>query len=287
MRFGHVQVDVVEDGRFGLDGGAMFGIIPRPLWARSNPPDEANRIEMGLRCLLIRDGERTILIDNGMGERWSERQRKQFALDRTKVMGLIDNLKRLGVDRHDITDMVFTHFHFDHNGGTVMPDGTLTFPGAVHHGSQINYDHALDPSPKDAGSFRQEDREGLVVGENLMLYDGAWRLTEYLDFLVVHGHTAGMHLPRISVGDETLLCCADLVPTSSHLHLPWVMGYDCLPVQTIEEKIDLLAKAHAANWILAFEHDSEIDACRVVKDERGRYRRGEVIDLGGHGRSWE
>ena len=286
MRLGHVRVDVVEDGRFGLDGGAMFGIIPRPLWARSNPPDEANRIEMALRCLLIRDGERVVLIDNGMGERWGERQRQQFALDRSRVAGLLANLQRLGVDRQDVTDMVFTHFHFDHNGGTVMPDGTLTFPYAMHHGSKTNYQHSLDPTPKDAGSFRAQDVEGLVVGQNLTLHDGPWRLTPDLDFLVVHGHTAGMNLPRLCVGGETLLCCADLVPTSSHLHLPWVMGYDCLPVQTIEEKIDLLAQAHAGGWILVFEHDPEIDACRVVKDERGRYARGEVIDLGGQGRSW-
>ena len=115
MQLESLQIDVVEDGRFGLDGGAMFGIIPRPLWSRSDPPDEANRIEMALRCLLIRDGQRCILIDNGMGDQWNDRQRGQFALDRTRVPCLLDNLDRLGVGRHDVTDMVFTHFHFDHN----------------------------------------------------------------------------------------------------------------------------------------------------------------------------
>jgi glyoxylase-like metal-dependent hydrolase (beta-lactamase superfamily II) len=125
-----------------------------------------------------------------------------------------------------------------------------------------------------------------VVGENLLLHEGPWRLTPYLDFLISDGHTRGLNLPRISCAGETFVYCADLVPTSSHLHLPWVMGYDCHPVTTIEEKSDLLAQAYAENWILVFEHDPAIDACRVVKDERGRYRKGEVIDLGGRGRSW-
>ncbi len=286
MRVGELQVDVIEDGRFGLDGGAMFGIIPRPLWARNDPPDEANRIEMALRCLLIRDGERCILIDNGMGELWNERQLAQFAVDRSRVPGLLDNLAAVGIDRHQITDMVLTHFHFDHNGGTVRGDGSLTFPNATHHGSKTNYDLAINPSLKDAGSFRPQDRQGLVVGENLLLHEGPWRLTPYLDFLVSDGHTVGMNLPRLVSGGETLVYCADLIPTSSHLHLPWVMGYDCHPVTTIDEKTDLLAQAETDGWILIFEHDPAIDACRVVKDERGRYRRGEVIDLGGRGRSW-
>ena len=153
MQMGPVRIDVVEDGRFGLDGGAMFGIIPRPLWARKDPPDDANRIEMALRCLLIRHDDRVILVDNGMGELWSERQLEQFAVDRTKVPGLMDNLARLGVSPDAVTDMVLTHFHFDHNGGTVRADGTLAFPHAMHHGSATNYAQALNPSPKDAGSF--------------------------------------------------------------------------------------------------------------------------------------
>ena len=286
MKLGAFEIQVVEDGRFGLDGGAMFGIIPRPLWARSNPPDEANRIEMALRCLLIRTEDRCILIDNGMGEQWDERQRSQFALSRTPVPGLVENLAALGVDRLDVTDMVFTHFHFDHNGGTVQPDGALTFPNAMHHGSKTNYEQALNPSPKDAGSFRVQDRAGLVLGQNLTLHDGPWTLCEGVDFLVSDGHTLGMHLPRVRAEGETLVYCADLIPTSSHLHLPWVMGYDCMPVRTIEEKTDLLAQAYAERWVLVFEHDPEIDACRVDQDDRARYRRGEVIDLGGRGRSW-
>jgi glyoxylase-like metal-dependent hydrolase (beta-lactamase superfamily II) len=284
--FGAVQVDVVEDGRFGLDGGAMFGIIPRPLWLRTDPPDEANRIEMALRCLLIRYDDKVVLIDNGMGELWNERQLQQFAVDRSRVPGLLANLERLGVDRSEVTDMMLTHFHFDHNGGTVMADGSLTFPNAQHHGSAVNYALALDPSPKDAGSFRPQDRQGLVVGKNLELHEGPWSFGPYLDMLISDGHTQGMNLPRLRAGGETLVFCADLVPTSSHLHLPWVMGYDCHPVTTIEEKTDLLAQAEAEQWIIAFEHDPEIDACRLVKDERGRYRRGEVIDLGGQARSW-
>ena len=125
-----------------------------------------------------------------------------------------------------------------------------------------------------------------MVGTNLTLHEGPWRLTEYVDFLVSDGHTIGMNLPRVNAGGETLVFCADLVPTSSHLHLPWVMGYDCHPVRTIEEKTDLIAQAQAQDWILAFEHDPGMDACRVSKDERGRYRVGEVIDLGGQGRTW-
>jgi glyoxylase-like metal-dependent hydrolase (beta-lactamase superfamily II) len=286
MRFGALQVDVIEDGRFGLDGGAMFGIIPRPLWARKDPPDDANRIEMALRCLLIRDGERLIMVDNGIGDLWSERERDLFAIQRHKVPGLLTNLRRVGVQPEEITDMLLTHFHFDHNGGTVQPDGKLTFPNAVHHGSKTNYDLALDPSLKDAGSFRPCDRAGLTVGDNLILHDGPWRLSPSVDCLISDGHTIGLNLPRVHSEGRTLVYCADLVPTSSHLHLPWVMGYDCRPVVSIKEKADLLERACDQGWVLAFEHDPAIDACTITKDERGRYRVDEVIDLGGSGRSW-
>jgi glyoxylase-like metal-dependent hydrolase (beta-lactamase superfamily II) len=280
------RIDVVEDGRFGLDGGAMFGIIPRPLWSRRDPPDSQNRIEMALRCLLVRRAGRVILIDNGLGELWNDKQRKQFAIDRSKVSGLIDNLARLGVTPEAVTDVLLTHFHFDHNGGTVRPDGQLTFPNAMHHGSRVNYELALAPSAKDAGSFRPCDRAGLVVGENLTLHDVPGPLFAGIDALCSDGHTRGMLLPRLTIGGETLVYCADLVPTSSHLHAPWVMGYDCHPVTTIAEKIDLLERAVAEDWILVFEHDPAIDACKVGRDERGRYTVREVVDLGGRGRTW-
>jgi glyoxylase-like metal-dependent hydrolase (beta-lactamase superfamily II) len=286
VQFEDVRIDVVEDGRFGLDGGAMFGIIPRPLWSRSDPPDAQNRIEMALRCLLVRRGERVILVDNGLGEQWNDKQRNQFAIDRSVVPGLLANLARLGVAREDVTDVLLTHFHFDHNGGTVQRDGSLTFPNATHHGSRANYEQALAPSPKDAGSFRACDRQGLTVGENLRLYDLPGPLFGGIEGLLSDGHTRGMLLPRIQVGGQTLVYCADLIPTSSHLHAPWVMGYDCHPVTTVEEKVDLLDRAVRDDWILVFEHDPAIDACRIERNERGRYRVSEVVDLGGSGRSW-
>ncbi|MBM65240.1 MAG: MBL fold metallo-hydrolase [Myxococcales bacterium] len=286
MQFGNFQIDAVEDGRFGLDGGAMFGIVPRPLWSRKAPPDEANRIELALRCLLVRGEGRVILIDNGMGEQWDEKGRQQFALSRKPIPGLEASLAAKGVHRHDVTDMFFTHLHFDHAGGTVQPDGSLTFPNAMHHLQASNWHLAHHPSPKDAGSFRPCDRAGLVAGENLTLYDGPWQLTEGFDVLLSDGHTTGMQLPRIRAGGETFVYCADLIPTSAHVHLPWVMGYDRSPVETTAEKQAVLEEAVAKGWILVFEHDPGMDACRVIQDERGRFRPGEVVDLGGHGRTW-
>jgi len=283
---GEWRVDVVEDGRFGLDGGAMFGIIPRPLWSRKNPPDDQNRIELGLRCLLLRRGETVLLVDTGMGERWPDSARAQFRIERDPVPGLIDNLAALGVAPEQVTDVLLTHLHFDHNGGTVRPDGQLTFPRAMHHAGRKQLARALAPSPKDAGSFRPEDRDGLVEGDNLKLYDAGDRLMDGIDLLGADGHTEGMLLPRLRAGGETIVFCADLLPTASHLHLPWVMGYDCMPVTSIAEKADLLEQAEAGGWILVYEHDPEIDASRVTRDARGRYARGEEVDLGGRPRSW-
>lgn len=286
MQFGNFQIDAVEDGRFGLDGGAMFGIVPRPLWSRKAPPDSANRIELALRCLLVRHGDRVILIDNGMGEQWDEKGRQQFALSRATVPGLLASLESKGVQPEDVTDMVFTHLHFDHAGGTVHPDGRLVFPRAMHHLQAQNWHLAHHPSPKDAGSFRACDRLGLVEGENLTLHEGAWSLLDGFDVILSDGHTTGMQLPRIRTGDETFVYCADLIPTSAHIHLPWVMGYDRCPVETTAEKQWVLEQAVAENWVLVFEHDPAIDGCRVTQDERGRYRPGDVLDLGGYGRTW-
>jgi len=286
MQFGRFQIDVVEDGRFGLDGGAMFGIIPRPLWSRKAPPDHVNRIEMALRCLLVRVDDRILLVDNGMGNQWEAKEQDQFALSRSIVPDLKTSLATKGIEPSDVTDMIFTHLHFDHSGGTVQQDGMLTFSKAMHHVQALNWHLAHDPSPKDSGSFRACDRKGLNEGENLRLYEGSWSPVEGFDFLLCHGHTTGMQLPRIRTGEETFLFCADLIPTSAHIHIPWVMGYDREPVETVAEKNAVLEQAVAEKWILIFQHDPAMDACRVFQDERGRFRAGDPIDLGGYGRSW-
>ena len=274
---GRFTLHAVRDGSIALDGGAMFGVVPRPLWEKPFPPDERNRIELAVRCLLIVDGKRKLLVDDGVGVNWDPKRRQIYGLDQRQT-DLDRELVRAGVTREEITDVVLTHLHFDHAGGTTR-DGALAFPNATYHLQRRHWKWAHQPSEKDAGSFRREDYAALESSGRLHLLEGATELVEGVHLFISEGHTVGLQLVRVEAGDQSLVYCGDLVPTTAHLRAPWVAAYDLYPLTVIEEKKQLLAQALEERWVLFFEHDPHVAACTVKDDGKGQVMVDEVISL--------
>ena len=272
-----VSVQPLIECFFGLDGGAMFGIIPRPLWQRTNPPDAANRIRLATRCLYLEHDTRRILIDAGMGQKWSEKESGIYALEHGEVGGIRAKLSAMGVDPDAITDVVLTHLHFDHAGGLTWRDPTgalrATFPQATHWVQRENWVWAHHPSRRDAGSYRLENFAflGQPGGPKLELIDGVTTLFDTLEVIPTQGHTPGMQLVRFQSGGQTAIYVADLIPTLGHLQLPYVMGYDVYPLSTVREKHEVLENAIKNDWVLALEHDPERGFARIERAGVDRY----------------
>ncbi len=273
LRIGRFCLDVVETGRFGLDGGAMFGVVPKPLWERAyHAADAANRIPMAARALLIRWDENAVLVDTGNGTKMSEKERQIYALD-TSRFSLESSLQQLGLRPEDITAVILTHLHFDHAGGSTRIDarGELipTFPQARYYVQQDHLRWARQPTEKDRASFRAEDFEPLASAGVLELLDGEGELFPGIRLLVVHGHTRAMQLVLVHDAGESLLYCADLCPTAAHVPYPYIMAYDNFPLTTLEEKKRILPQAYEEGWILCFEHDAFVQAARLQPTAKG------------------
>ncbi len=272
MKIGKYSLYQIETGRFWLDGGAMFGIIPYPLWSKSNPPDDRNRIELASRALLLVGEGRVILIDNGNGSKFTEKQKDIYRLD-TSRWNITSSLKAAGYTPDDVTDVILTHLHFDHAGGSTCREnkGELrpAFPRARYLVQEAHWQHAMHPTEKDRGSFMPDDFLPLKDHRVIEFLDGECTLFPDVSVLVVNGHTTAQQLPLISDGKTTLLYCCDLFPTTSHIPLPYIMGYDLRPLVTLEEKKRILQNAVENDWILFFEHDPSTPAGRVVRREKG------------------
>jgi glyoxylase-like metal-dependent hydrolase (beta-lactamase superfamily II) len=272
VRVGRYEIASVVDAGFAADGGALFGIVPRPLWERQAAPDARNRVRLASRCLVAVDADarRVVLVDCGLGDKWDARQADRLAIDRSSG-GLDGGLARLGLSRADVTDVLLTHLHFDHAGGITRrgPGGRLelAFPRATHLLQRRAWQHAHAPTERDAGSFAPEDFELLAHSNQLHLVEGEAQLFPDVDLIVSEGHTPGLQLPRF-LGDGThLTWCSDVIPTHAHLRPSWAMAYDLLPVTTLEEKKVLMAEALEDGGILAFDHDAEMAACRLGEEE--------------------
>jgi len=279
MKIGKYKLSTIETGTFALDGGAMFGIIPKTLWERSNPADEKNRITLGGRCLLLQSKNRNILVDTGIGNGWDEKFSKIYNLDFSNSF-LMKSLSDCGIQREDITDVILTHLHFDHTGGAVVFNNGKpepAFPNANYYIQQKHFEWAKNPSFKDSGSFITNRFLPLAKEGVLQLIDENFKLDDEISFVVSNGHTFSQQLVKITDGTKTLLYCGDLFPTSSHIPIPYVMGYDLQPVKTIEEKLAILPKAVEEDWLLFFEHDPYFTAGKVVKTDKG-FKMGEILD---------
>lgn len=272
MITGNFTITEIITGTFALDGGAMFGVIPKTLWERSNPADHKNRIAMVTRSLLIRDGIHTILVDTGMGEKWSEKHREIYKLDFSKH-SLTKGLAREGLYPDDITHVILTHLHFDHTGGSIYEQQGLLkpyFPNAQYFTLKEQWDWALSPSEKDRASFIKDNFIPLQLHNQLTLLNSPkeFPLTGITGY-VSYGHTKGMWLPIISDENQTVVYCADLIPTTSHVPIPYVMGYDNHPLIAMKEKKEFLQNAVKKNWILTFEHDPLCSAATVKDSSKG------------------
>ncbi len=271
MKIGRYELHQIEAGRFGLDGGAMFGIVPKTLWSKLHPPDDENRIDLALRVLLIMGNKRNILVDNGIGTKFSEKYKKIYKIDQSKY-NLDSSLKRFNLEAKDITDVILTHLHFDHAGGsTYKEDGELklTFPNATYYVQKTNYEWALTPNDKELGSYLKEDFVPVSEKGKLQLVEGKFEIMPHIDVTISDGHTIGLQLVKVSDGKNTLVYCADLIPTTSHIKIPYIMGYDIDPLKIIQEKKELLSMACSGSWILFFEHDVITEAAKVKKTEMG------------------
>jgi glyoxylase-like metal-dependent hydrolase (beta-lactamase superfamily II) len=284
VRVGRYEIASVVDAWFALDGGAMFGVVPRPLWERKIAPDARNRIRLACRCLVAvdRDARRVVLVDDGVGDRWDAKRADIYAIDRSGG-GIDAGLARLGLSRESVTDVILTHLHFDHAGGTTRrrPDGQLelSFPRATHHVQRRSWQLAHAPSEKDVASFRPDDFELLQHSNLLHLVEGDARLFPDVEIIASEGHTAGQQIPRFHGDGTHVTFCGDVIPTHAHLRPSWVMAYDVLPVTTLEEKKVLLAEALEDDGVLAFEHDPFMAACRLREEEDGQPVFREAVDL--------
>ncbi|MDX1408662.1 MAG: MBL fold metallo-hydrolase [Saprospiraceae bacterium] len=269
-----MRLHTIDAGKFKLDGGAMFGVVPRILWEKLNPPDDNNLCTWALRCLFIEKGDRRILIDTGIGDKQDERFMSHFHPHGAQT--LAGSLERLGVSVGDITDVFLTHLHFDHCGGALRrgPDDSIVpaFPNATYWSNRSHYDWAFDPNPREKASFLKENfvplQEHGVLKYVEEIPDVNWLAD--IDIFFAYGHTEAMMLPRIRLADRTVVFCADLLPSSMHVRMPYVMSYDVRPLQTLKEKQAFFDEAIDGNYILFLEHDPVTECIRIGRDERGR-----------------
>ncbi len=262
----------INTGHFKLDGGAMFGVVPKSIWQKTNPADENNMCSWAMRCLLIEDGNRLILIDNGMGDKQDAKFFGYYYLHGND--SLKSSLAKYGFTTDDITDVVLTHLHFDHCGGSIVYNSDRTklspaFKNAKYWCNSKHWDWAVNPNPREKASFLKENILPIQESGQLNWLTEDTQLIPNMKFIVVNGHTESMVLPLIQYNNQSILFMADLIPSVGHLPIPYVMGYDVRPMDTLKEKTELLKKAVNENWLLFFEHDPLIELISLEQTEKG------------------
>ncbi len=286
MRIGNYTLAALETGRFYLDGGAMFGVVPKVLWEKSNPADNRNRIEMAARVLLIRDKERRIIVDTGVGEGWEKKFAEIYGINHTKY-SLANSLAAAGLSRDGITDVILTHLHFDHVGGATFRDesGAVkpSFPNAKYYVQRKQYEWAVNPSEKDRASYFNEKYVPLFDDGRLQLLNGESELFPGIFISLTDGHTIAHQTVLVTDGSTSLYHPGDTVPTSSHVPLPFIMGYDNYPLITLEEKKSILRRAVEQGWSLFFEHDPKHASTLIEKTDKG-YKAGKPVDMSNAGK---
>jgi glyoxylase-like metal-dependent hydrolase (beta-lactamase superfamily II) len=275
-RIGTLRVHAIQAGGQKLDGGAMFGVVPKPLWERRITPDARNRIQLGMRCLVIEHDIGLILIDNGAGNKESEKFHDIYGVENRGAGGatrLEDGLAALGFSPDDVTLMIDTHLHFDHAGGNTRksPEGKieLSFPKARYVVQKGEYHYATHPNERTAGSYFPPNFVPVAEAGRFDFVDGEKEIVPGITLMPTPGHTPHHQSVLIDGGGERALFLADLAPTSAHIPLPWIMGYDVEPLVTLETKRRIFARAVAEDWLLLFEHDASTAAARISLQPNG------------------
>lgn len=274
LDIGKYEVHILDCGTFRLDGGAMFGVIPKTLWSKTNPADELNRITLGLRPALVIGGGRRILIDAGIGDKFDEKYRRMYGVDNAGK-GILDELARLGLGARDITDVIITHLHFDHCGGfTALENGVskLIFTEADIYVQKGHREAAARPTERDRASFLRDNLEPIMNSPRLKLVEGDVKgLFEGISVRAVNGHTRAMQAIVIESDGKAAYYLSDLAPTSSHVPIPYIMGYDLFPLTIIEEKKAVFDEMIAKDAVAIFEHDHLTPLAKIAKNEKGYY----------------
>ncbi|MCY7409435.1 MAG: MBL fold metallo-hydrolase [Chitinophagales bacterium] len=267
----------LDTGYFKLDGGAMFGVVPKSIWNSLNPADEKNLCTWAMRCLLVEEGNRLILIDCGLGNKQSEKFFSYYEPHGEET--LISSLFSHGFTPDDVTDVFLTHLHFDHCGGAVVRDEEKlipAFPNATYYCNQKHWQWAINPNSREKASFLKENILPLQQSGQLKMLMKDEEIIPGFNFIMVNGHTESMMLPVIRFKEHTVVYMADLIPSAGHIPLPYVMAYDVRPLITLQEKEVFLKIAADNNYILFFEHDKNIEACSLMSTERGVRMHSEI-----------
>jgi glyoxylase-like metal-dependent hydrolase (beta-lactamase superfamily II) len=269
-----MKLHVINTGNFKLDGGAMFGVVPKTLWSKTNPADENNLCNWAMRCLLIEDGNRLILVDNGIGNKQDAKFYSHYFLNGNDTLD--HSLKQLGFSADDVTDMFLTHLHFDHCGGSIQYNKSKTgfetvFKNATYWSNAEHWEWATKPNAREKASFLKENILPIQESGQLKFIDGehSKQLGENISLSYMRGHTDAMMIPHIQYKERTVVFMADLLPSTGHIPLPYVMGYDTRPLLTLSEKEKFLNRAAAEEFILFLEHDSVNECCTVQQTEKG------------------
>jgi glyoxylase-like metal-dependent hydrolase (beta-lactamase superfamily II) len=273
MRVGRFQIEIFSDGIFRLDGGLMYGIVPKPLWEKDQPADERNRVALNMNCLLIRDGAgNVVVVETGAGPKLTERSKRNFGID--EPPRLLGELARRGVRPDEVTLVVNTHLHFDHSGGNTYRDGdkvVATFPRASYVFQRLEWVDANTPNERTRGSYFAEDFAPLEATGKLELIDESVEILPGIRLDRIPGHTRGTQTVRVSDADETLFFSSDFMPDRHHLRLPWIPAIDLFPLETLAAKKMILPRAVSERWIVGFTHDVPRFGRITEQDEKLRF----------------
>lgn len=268
-----MKISVIDAGNFKLDGGAMFGVVPKTMWQKMIPADDNNLCNWKMRCLLVEIGQRLVLIDTGMGDK--QPQKWQDYYFRNGDGDLINSIRNAGYHENEVTDVILSHLHFDHVGGAVKWNSNkesflLTFPKAHYWSHSEHWNWAMNPNPREKATFLKENLLPIWENEQMFFVDSQWNLPE-ISFITADGHTEKMIMPVIETGQKKIIFAADTIPSHAHIHVPYCMAYDVRPLETMKEKSILLEKVTQDEIVLVFDHDLNYESALISKNEKGYY----------------
>jgi glyoxylase-like metal-dependent hydrolase (beta-lactamase superfamily II) len=269
ISLGDFELSIFSDGTYPLDGGAFFGVVPKVMWSKKVQADEQNFVRTGLNSLLIRTGTHTLLVETGIGSKLSDKMRKIYG----QPARLLDNLSASGISPDDIDVVINTHLHFDHCGWNTVRKGdrvVATFPRATYYVQRGEWEHAQKQYERDAISYISDNYDPLIESGQMLLIEGDREIVPGVSVRVFPGHTANMQAVIVSSGGQTVCYISDLIPTSAHIDLTWVMAFDLYPLDTIASRKRYYAQAMAGNWLTVFTHDDEKPWAYVEKEESGK-----------------